>query len=233
MPKAHSFPASVVIGVWLNAAQTGSVSVTDSANAIEVITEQLVVNEADTERDLGIATWLDLVGQVKSMSTPVAVGLPVDGDPAGVPASILRRIVRETGVVSIGVDLLLCQNSDGVWEIYRTPNKVMHYDLSQTRRNLTETIAAASQQLAASDLTGDESEIIESLNSFQTAHLPPHLSKRSTDALETAARIMIIARGAVEKSAALHSPSIDRKRTQILSQLISESRSVLQSVVTN
>jgi hypothetical protein len=233
MPEAHSFPTSVVLGMWLNAAQTAAVSTTDAANAIEAITEQLMVSAAEPGSDSSISSWLDLVGQVKKISVPVAVGLPVDGDPSGVPASVLRGISRDSGVVSIHPDLLLCQNSDGVWVIFQTPNKVMHYDLSQTRRKLAEAIEAASKQLAASDLAGDESEILENLNSFRSLHLPPHLSKRSTDALELAARIMIIARGAIDKSAALHSPSIDRMRTQILSHLVSESRTVLQSVVTS
>jgi hypothetical protein len=111
-------------------------------------------------------------------------------------------------------------------------NNVLHYDLSQTRRSLTDQIAIAANRLSASELVGDESEIIDALDSFRALHLPPHLSKRSTDALELAARVMIIARGAIESTNALHSPSIDRRRVEELQLLITHSRAVLQSVVT-
>jgi len=104
--------------------------------------------------------------------------------------------------------------------------------LNQTRRSLMEQISDSAKQLVTSDLVGDETEILAALESFRTLHIPPHISKRSTEALELAARITIIAQGAIANTSALHSPSIDRRRIQTLETLIAVARTVLQSVVT-
>ena len=95
-----------------------------------------------------------------------------------------------------------------------------------------EQISESTNQLAASDLVGDEIEILAALESLRTLHIPPHISKRSTEALELAARIIIIAQGAIANTSALHSPSTDRQRLQILENLVTVARTVLQSVVT-
>lgn len=227
-----SFPPAVVIGLWLNAAHSGSVSPTDATNAIETITDQVDLSLDDEPADSGISSFLELVREVCSASTPVAVGLPVDGDPAGIPSRVLAQIERSSGVVAINRDLLLVQNSDARWTLAAAANTVMHYDLSQTRRILLNQIEDSAHQLAASDLVGDGTEIAGTLDAFQTQHLPPHLSDRSRGALELAAKIVIVAGGAITNSAALHSPSIDRIRLENLELLICESRKVLQSVVT-
>jgi hypothetical protein len=233
MSLEHAFPPAVVLGLWLNAARSGAVSPTDAANALESVTHQIDLTTNVVDSDVKISTWLGLVELVKSANEPVAVALPIDGDPAGVPAAVLSRILRESGVVAINSDLLLHQQSDGSWVLQTVHHKVIHYDLSQTRRNLTDHLALATKQLAASDLIGDESEILDALDSFRTLHLPPSLTKRSVDALVLASRVMIIANGAAKSATALHSPSIDRQRVQVLQSLIVGSRAVLQSVVTS
>jgi hypothetical protein len=232
MSDVLAFPAAVVIGLWLNAAQSGSVTSTDCANAIETVADQVDVNDASDSADSGISSWLGLVSNVISALSPVAVGLPVDGDPSGVPIAVLSRIDRDAGVVSINPNLLLGKSTSGIWEVFTAENKVIHYDLTQTRRSLAEHIASAAKQLAASDLVGDEAEIVRNLNEFESFHLPPHLSKRSADALELAARILIISRGAIVNTNALHSPSLDQLRVRTFEELILQSRTVLQSVVT-
>jgi hypothetical protein len=232
MPEMLSFPPAVVLGLWLNAAHSGSVSQTDAANAIETITDQVEIDKDDEWPISGISSLLELVRAVCSASTPVAVGLPVDGDPAGIPSQVLVKIQRSSGVIAINRDLLLFQTPDGPWTLAGVSNTVMHYDLNQTRRNLMSQITTSADLLAASDLVGDETEIIGTLDAFQTQHLPPHLSDRSIRALEMAAKIVIVASGAISNSAALHSPSVDRSRLENLELLICESRRVLQSVVT-
>jgi hypothetical protein len=232
MPEMLSFPPAVVIGLWLNAAHSGSVSQTDAANAIETITDQVEIDKDDEWPSSGISSLLELVREVCSASTPVAVGLPVDGDPAGIPSQVLVKIERSSGVVAINRELLLFQTPDGPWALAESSNTVMHYDLSQTRRNLMSQITTSAELLAASDLVGDETEIVGTLDAFQPQHLPPHLSDRSIGALELAAKIVIVASGAISNSAALHSPSVDRSRLENLELLICESRRVLQSVVT-
>jgi hypothetical protein len=233
MSHEHAFPPAVVLGLWLNAARSGAVSPTDAANALESVTHQIDLASSVVNSNANISTWLGLVVLVKSANEPVAVALPIDGDPAGVPAAVLSLILRESGVVAINSDLLLFQQSDNCWVLQSEIHNVMHYDLSQTRRNLTEHLASATKQLSVSDLSGDESEILDVLDSFRTLHLPPGLTKRSLDALELAARVIIVASGAIKSATALHSPSIDRQRVQVLQSLITESRAVLQSVVTS
>jgi hypothetical protein len=177
------------------------------------------------------SSWLGLVEIVQRAIEPVAIALPVDGDPAGVPAKVLTRIVRASGVVAISADLILCQLSNESWVLLAEPHKVLHYDLNQSRRILVDQIAETTTLLATSDLVGDDSEIIDALRSFRALHLPPSLTKRSSDALELAARVNIIASGAIRSASALHSPSIDRQKVTILQKLITKSRAVLQSVV--
>ena len=233
MSHQHAFPPAVVLGLWLNAARSGSVSPTDAANALESVTHQIDLATDAVDSSTGISTWLGLVELVKSANQPVAIALPIDGDPAGIPVSVLARLLRESGVVAIDSDLLLFQESDKSWGLQTAHHKVIHYDLNQTRRNLTDHLALATKQLSTSDLIGDESEILDALDSFRALHLPPSLTKRSVDALELASRVMIIASGAIKSTTAIHSPSIDRQRVQVLQSLITESRAVLQSVVTS
>jgi hypothetical protein len=230
MSPEHAFPPAVLLGLWLNAAQIGSISQTDAANALEAITEQVDVQIVNNSVGLE-SSWLDLVRTAASAAEPVAVGLPVPGDPAGVPVGVLATISVDSGVVAINRTQVLCQDSNAEWIMMNETNNVLHYDLSQTRRSLMEQISESANQLAASDLVGDETEILAALESFRTLHLPPSLTKRSVDALELASRVIIIASGAIKSATAVHSPSIDQQRLKVLQSLIKESRSVLQSVV--
>lgn len=232
MSEELAFPTAVVLGLWLNASQNGSVSRTDAANALETITNQVgVIGDVGGNDKTGRALWLDLVQLVASAKTPAAVALPIDGDPSGVPGTVLRRIHRDPGVVAINRDLLLFKNLDGDWTLEAHPNAVLHHDLNQTRRMLNEQVSISAKQLATSDLVGDDSQILELLDEFRSLHLPPHLSKRSAESLESAAKILIVARGAIASTVALHSPSVDRSRLRNFEDLISKSRAVLQSVV--
>ena len=232
MSRDHAFPPAIVLGLWLNAARSGSVSPTDAANALESVTHQIDISTYGDDSHVKISSWIGLIELVKGAYEPVAVALPVDGDPAGIPATVLAQVLRESGVVAINSDLLLLQQSDSSWALRAADHKVIHFDLSQTRRNLADNLALATKQLAASDLIGDESEILDALDSFRSLHLPPSLTKRSLDALELASRVIIISSGAIKSATALHSPSIDRQRVQVLQSLITESRAVLQSVGT-
>lgn len=233
MSDELGFPTAVVIGLWLNSAQGGSVTCTDAANAIETITNQVDLLVEMTESMPSRSSWIDLVTIVKGLSLPVAVGLPIDGDPAGVPTQVLRGIERTSGVVALTRELLLSQNVNSEWEVSLAANTVIHHDLNQAKRLLVEQIARSTEQLRAGELIGDEAEIAETLANFRTMHLPPQISKRSIEALEMAARVSIVASGAITKSMAVHSPSIDRHRLRNLEALIQESRNVLQSVVFN
>lgn len=233
MSHEHAFPPAVVLALWLNAARSGAVSPTDAANAIESVTQQIAIESSDDSSGVAASSWLGLVEIVLKAIEPVAIALPVDGDPAGVPANVLTRIMRASGVVAISADLILCQLSNETWVLLAEPHKVLHYDLNQTCRILTAQIELATKFLSASELIGNESDILDALHAFRTLHLPPSLTKRSSDALELAARVNIIASGAIRSASALHSPSIDRQKVLVLQNLITESRAVLQSVVTS
>ena len=231
MSEPFQFPPAVVLGAWFNAALTGAVTATDAANAIETITDQIQLQAQNPHKDPATTTWLELVRKIASSQTPVAVGLPIEGDPAGVPNSLLKEIHREAGVIAFSREKLLVQNADGSWELVDEMNTVLHHNLSQTNRALLEQVAVSTKLLSASDLIGDEKEVITALDQFRSLHLPPSLSKRSADALELAAKIKIIARGALLNTNAVHSPSMDRKRIEVLEELIAGCRNVLQSVV--
>jgi hypothetical protein len=231
MSEQFVLPPAVVIALWLNAARISAVSATDAANAVEVITEQVSMLSESSDGTVATSTWQALVAAAVQQPVPVAVALPVDGDPAGIPSQVLSQIDRDFGVVAISNNELLVRQITGTWVMIHSPNKVVHHDLNQTRRILLEQIELATKQLSASELTGEQSHVRSALEAFRNLHLPPHLSKRSTDALEMAARVLIVAKGAIPDSIAIHSPSVDRQRVQVLQSLITESRAVLQSVV--
>jgi hypothetical protein len=59
MSHEHAFPPAVVLGLWLNAARSGSVSPTDAANALESVTHQIDiatngVDSSDQDLCLGL-----------------------------------------------------------------------------------------------------------------------------------------------------------------------------------
>ena len=231
MSEQFQFPPAVALGAWFNAALTGAVTVTDAANALETITDQIQPQVRNLHKDSATTTWLELVIQIAGSQSPVAIGLPIEGDPAGVPNSLLKEIHRDAGVLAFSRECLLVQKVDGTWELVNETNTVPHHNLSQTNRALLEQVAVSTKLLAASDLLGDATEVITALDQFRSLHMPPSLSKRSADALELAAKIKIIARGALLNTNAVHSPSVDRKRIEVLEELIAGCRNVLQSVV--
>lgn len=231
MTEQFQFPLAVVLGAWFNAASSGAVTASDAANAIETITNQIQPEVQNSHSEPAITSWLELVRNVASGQTPVAVGLPIEGDPAGVPNILLKEIHRDAGVIALSREKLLVQNLDGSWKLVNEINTVPHHNLSQSNRALLEQVSVSINLLSASDLMGDETEVITALDQFRSLHLPPSLSKRSVDALELAARIKIIVHGALLNTNAVHSPSMDRKKIEVFEELISGCRNVLQSVI--
>lgn len=232
MTEQLAFPPAVVLALWLNAVRGGFVSATDAANAIETVTEQVdLLLDLDGDQASKVS-WIELVSTALASSQPAAVALPVDGDPAGVSVEVLKKIDRTAGVVALNKERLLVRKLEGFWSLLEAPNTVIHYDLSQTRRLLTENIEEAARKLATGDLVGDQDMIRNALDEFRSLHLPPSLSKRSAESIELAARIAIVAEGALKHSTAIYSPSIDKMRIKTLEQLARTSRFVLQSAIT-
>lgn len=233
MSVTSEFPESVVIALWLNSARKGLVSVTDAANAIETISGEMAIELKPMNQDRETKSWLSVVELTMGQSQPAAVAIPVDGDPAGVPAAVLAHMDRSAGAIAINAETILIRNKQNLWELVESVNTVIHYDINQTRRQLLEEIESSSKQLAGSELVGNEDDIVAALDAFRVLHVPAQLSKRNADAIELAARIKIVALGAITSTQAMHSPSLDQKRIQSLEKLASASRLVLQSVITN
>ncbi|CAB4335918.1 unannotated protein [freshwater metagenome] len=229
MPTALWAPPAVIIALWINSARKSAVTTTDAINALETIVAETnsaisLVAELGTELSGGQVARLGL-----SAPDPVSVGLPIPGDPAGVPATILSQIEASAGVVALDREHLLVQHREIGWQIIATPHAIVHQDLNFAKTQLTSAIALAANFLSQSDLVGDHSKISESLQKFRTLHLPPNLNQKHVESLELAARVHIVATGAIADSEAVASPSQDRMRVQVLRNLERDCLQLLQA----
>ena len=223
-------PIAVLIALWLNAARTGSVSATDAANACETLIDQLGYELAIEPIAPATYPMHDLVSLAMTSNVPVTVALPVFGDPAGVPAHVLSQVETNYGLVAITKNILLARSTSGSWQVFETLHSIAFQDLNHARTQFYETLSQATQFLAAADLVGDSAAIEEELRNFKLLHLPPSLQSRNVEALETAARIRIVANMATQSTMAVASPSNDRKRIEILKTLDRQARELLQAV---
>ena len=229
MPTALWAPPAVIIALWINSARKSAVTTTDAINALETIVAETnsaisLVAELGTELSGGQVARLGL-----SAPDPVSVGLPIPGDPAGVPATILSQIEASAGVVALDREHLLVQHREIGWQIVATPHAIAHHDFNFAKTQLTSAIAEAANFLSQSDLVGDHSRISESLQKFRTMHLPPSLNQKHVESLELAARIHIVATGAIADSQAMASPSQDRMRIEVLRNLERDCLQLLQA----
>jgi hypothetical protein len=225
-------PTAVILALWLNAARSGLVSVTDAANACETLVDQLGYELASEPIHPKMYPMLDLVARAIASAVPVTVALPVFGDPAGVPGQVLSEVDAQFGLVAIDETLLLARSPSGSWLVFETPHNVAFHDLSHARRQLSESIVHASEFLASAELVGDSTEVEEELRNFRLLHLPPSLASRNQAALELAAKIRIVANKAMQSSMAIASPSTDRRRMEVLQTLDRQARELLQAVST-
>ena len=91
MSEVSSAPVAINLALWINAARKGTVTQTDAINACETLVAETgaAVNlEPETEFNLDCKSVLRLG---LAADVPVAVGLPVAGDPSGVPISSLPK----------------------------------------------------------------------------------------------------------------------------------------------
>ena len=230
MPTVPTMPTCVVLAIWLNAARTGSVSLTDAANACETLIDQLGYELASEPVAPKMYPMIDLVSLAVASSTPVTVALPVFGDPSGVPAHVLPQIDPDCGLVAVTSNLLLARSTTGRWLVIETLHNIAFADLNHARTALNETISHATEFLANADLIGDSTEVEDELRNFRLLHLPPSMPSRNSSALELAVRIRIVANMAVQRSMAMASPSTDRKRIEVLQTLDRAARELLQAI---
>lgn len=223
-------PLAVIAALWLNAARSGSVTPTDAANACETLFDQLGYELASEPIHPKMYPMLDLVSQAVASPTPVTVGLPVFGDPAGIPAQVLSAIDLSHGVAAITGELLLGKSTAGRWLVFESSHNIAFQDLNHARTQLNESISQATVLFAHAQLIGDDTAVMAELQNFRLLHLPPSLISRNVAAFELAARIRIVANNAISHSIAIASPSTDRKRIEVLQKMDRQARELLQAV---
>ena len=226
-------PLAVIAALWLNAARTGSVTPTDAANACETLFDQLGYELASEPIHPKMYPMQDLVSQALASPVPVTVGLPVSGDPAGIPAQVLSAIDLSHGVAAVNGKVLLGKSTAGRWLVFESTHNIAFQDLNHARTQLNESISQATLLLADAELIGDDTAVVEALQNFRLLHLPPSLVSRNVAAFELAARIRIVASNAISHSTAIASPSTDRKRIEVLQNLDRQARELLQAVSTS
>ena len=233
MSLLPSTPLALIAALWLNAARSGSVTLTDAANACETLFDQMGYELASEPVDPKMYPMFDLVSQAVASPVPVTVGLPVFGDPAGIPAQVLSEIDLSQGVAAISGKLLLGKSTAGRWLIFESSHNIAFQDLNHARTQLNESISQATVLLTDAQLIGDDTAAMEELQNFRLLHLPPSLVSRNVAAFELAARIRIVASNAMRDSIAIASPSTDRKRIEVLQTLDRQARQLLQAVSTS
>lgn len=226
-------PLAIIAALWLNAARNGFVSQSDAANACETLFDQLGYELASEPIHPKIYPMTDLVSLALASPAPVTVGLPVFGDPAGIPAQVLTEIDLSQGVAAINGKLLLARSAAGRWLVFESSHNIAFQDLNHARTQLNESISQATALLADAQLIGDDTTVIQELQNFRLLHLPPSLISRNVAAFELAARIRIVASNALRDSIAIASPSTDKKRIEVLQNLDRQARELLQAVSTS
>jgi len=205
---------SIGITIWLNAARAGTVTATDAANACETLTDSIEMRTESTD-----SNWPNLVAQAKSCTNPLTVVHPVPGDPCGVPVVTTRTLDVEFGVVAIGDNFLLGKDNEGFIKLISQAHAVGQPDLNMLRSHLQHCVQIASERLHAEGLAGDRDQIDMELAQFEIEHLPPTMPSRTLKELHSVAKLSVVASHAIENSNALHSPSIDTLRIQLLTDV--------------
>ena len=228
MSEVSSAPVSINIALWINAARKGTVTQTDAINACETLVAETgaAVNlEPETEFNLDCKSVLRLG---LAADVPVAVGLPVAGDPSGVPISSLPKFEMQSGVVALDQRSLLMNTLESGWMVVSCDHTVTHQDFNYAKEDFTKSLASATEYLASTDLVADDVATVKALSEFKLTHLPP-ISDKHLGAMELAAKVNIVAQRAITDSIVFASPSQDTVRIHVLQQLQRSCHRVLQA----
>ena len=228
MSEVSSAPVAINIALWINAARKGTVTQTDAINACETLvaeTGAAVHLEPETEFNLDCKSVLRL-GMASDV--PVAVGLPVAGDPSGVPISSLPKFEMQSGVVALDQRSLLINTLESGWIVVSCDHTVTHQDFNFAKEDFTKSLASATEYLASTDLVADDVATVKALSEFKLTHLPP-ISDKHLVAMELAAKVNIVAQHAITDSIVFASPSQDTVRIHVLQQLQRSCHRVLQA----
>lgn len=228
MSEVSSAPVAINIALWINAARKGTVTQTDAINACETLvaeTGAAVHLEPETEFNLDCKSVLRLG---MAADVPVAVGLPVAGDPSGVPISSLPQFEMQSGVVALDQRSLLMNTIESGWIVVSCDHTVAHQDFNFAKEDFTKSLASATEYLASTDLVADDAATVKALSEFKLTHLPP-ISDKHLVAMELAAKVNIVAQHAITDSIVFASPSQDTVRIHVLQQLQRSCHRVLQA----
>lgn len=211
MLQSQIAPPAIAIAMWMNAFRKGGLSPTDTANACETISgsTKVSLNEEDIY-------WTDLIPTLMARKQPVISVVPLAGDPSGLPAPALRQIDPTQGAVVFDDEKILGFDNDKSTLVITTTHNAQFPQLPALRIELQQLIATAVQTLSAADLVGSREEIDQKLSEFSPDHVPPTLDRNRYQEFINALKLRIVANTAITESEALHSPSIDLKRIQIL-----------------
>ena len=218
-------PSALALTLWLNALRTGVITPSDAFNACETITESDHLEYGQEQM-----SWDVLIGIVATLETPCLAVLPVPGDFGGVPVHITLEMDLVTGVVAIGSDHILYRDTTKRWILSKQDHSIVPLDAGHSRRSFLEILTRASDILSQHHFLGDRESIEAELERHSPIHLPPHIAKRALDSLEQATRVRVVALGALTHSYSASSPSTDRRKVEILTEIDSTARNLLSAI---
>ena len=120
--------------------------------------------------------------------------------------------------VALTRELVLCVNSDGMWNYVRRENTIAIPDPVFAKQRFLNELEISAQLLSELDLVGSREEIEKALDALEQTHLPP-ISTRDFASLNSAVRTRIATQCARSHTLAMASPSQDNNRLQILNSL--------------
>lgn len=218
-------PHAISLALWLNAWRVGNLTLSDTVNACETITDT-----TEVLKDGSRLSWQAIIETYAINDEPFTVALPQPGDPQGLTAELLSSMDQLAGAVALSrTDLLVC-NQRSQWEVASTHHTVSHINIAHARFAFNTHIAEASHILTAAELAGDRTHIDAALDSHIPAHVPPQLPAKLSQALNSAERVRLVAHLALAEAIAFASPSTDIKKQQVLRELDSSARNVMIAV---
>lgn len=218
-------PRAISLALWLNAWRVGYLTLSDTVNACETISDSTEVHK-DGRR----ISWQTLIETSGVGGEPFTVALPQSGDPQGLPSDLLKIMQQPTGAVALSRSELIVCRHNGDWELVSATHSVPHIGITHARLAFTTHITEASQFLSTAELAGERNQIDAVLEDHIPAHVPPQLPAKLSQALSNAERVRLVAHLAREQAIAFGSPSVDLKKQSVLRELDSTARDLMIAV---
>jgi len=210
-------PAAVEVAIWLNQFQSGAITLSDTVNALETITEVSSVTFEDQSKN-----WLDFINQYLDLTQPIFAVLPLPGHPGGIPYELLKVSESSVGFVSLANRKVLhLVNTENLsfWQVSDIEIPLGNPDVKLARHNLITEIGLSADLLANFDLQGERGDLDLKLNQLRPIYLPAGVPEKQKDDLELAEKIWLISEYASSKAQAVDSPSKERLKVNALLEL--------------